>query len=225
LSEPWLAARRRAADPAGAASPHSRFSRRIEATDGVREKELPMTILEPSIYHFLPILLMLGMVALNHMIVHQRTERRYSIEAARLRAGLTAEMRVLVDLYAKNLELLETKAGYLLSTRSPVMVYRSNLGRITSLFEATVIEHLVNIFAQNERIEAVLAAHATSKGGLTYTLTADSKVDELKQMYLDTSRELDWACQALEGGGRLVKPLNHSLQWVSGLLQSPQPSP
>lgn len=183
-----------------------------------------MAIFDPTIYHLLPIVLMLGMVALNHFIVHQRTERRYALEASRLRAALGAELQVLLDLYAKNLELLETKAGYLLSTRAPVIVYKGNLGRLPSLFEAPVIEHLVSVFAQNERIEALLATHANCKNGLTYVLTADSKVDELKGMYLETSRELQWTREALDGH-TAARPAGRDLQWVSGLLQSPQPSP
>ena len=184
-----------------------------------------MAITDLSFPHFIPVLLMLGMVALNHLIVHQRTERRYAIEAARLSAALGAELRMLHDLYAKNLELLDAKAGYLMSTRSPVLVYKSNLGRLSSLFEAPIIEHLVAVFAQNERIEALLAAHSNSKGGLTYVLTADSKVDELRDMYVQTARELDWTRHALDGGAPIARPAGHSLQWMAGLLQSPQPSP
>ena len=184
-----------------------------------------MEITSISIYHFLPVLLMLVMVVLNHVIIHQRAERRYALESARLCAGLIAELRVLRELYEKNLDLLETKAGYLLSTRSPVMVYKTNLGRLTSLLDALTIQHLVTIFAQNERIEAVLAAHATCKAGLTYQLTPESKVEELKEMYQRTARELAWASEALEARDNLAKAPNHSLQWVAGLLQSPQPSP
>ena len=184
-----------------------------------------MVLTDLSFPHFIPVLLMLGMVALNHLIVHQRTERRYALEATRLSAALAAELRVLHDLYAKNLELLDAKAGYLMSTRSPVLIYKGNLGRLPSLFEAPIIEHLVGVFAQNERIEAVLAAHANSKGGLTYVLTANSKIDELRDMYLQTSREVEWTRHALESGAPIAKPPGHGLQWMAGLLQSPQPSP
>ena len=82
----------------------------------------------------------------------------------------------------------------------------------------------MTVFAQNERIEALLATHANCKNGLTYVLTADSKVDELKDLYVQTSRELAWTRQALNGGDKVAKPVDHSLQWVSGLLQAPQAS-
>jgi hypothetical protein len=167
---------------------------------------------------------MLGAVALNHVIVHRRTERRYAVEAARLCAGLAAELRVLGELYETNLDLLEEKAGYLLSTRSPVVVYRSNLGRLTSLLDASIIQQLVTIFARNEQIEALLAAHATSKAGLTFQLTAESKVDALKDLYRQTARELEWTRNALEGRGDPALAAHASVQWAAGLLLSPQPS-
>ena len=63
-----------------------------------------------------PFLLMLALTALNHMIIHQRTERRYAIEAERLRSAIVAELRVLHELYLSNLKSIEDDANYVLST-------------------------------------------------------------------------------------------------------------
>jgi len=177
-----------------------------------------------STFHLFPVLFMLAVVAINHVIVYRRTEKRYAIEAERLCAGLTAELRMLRELYDQNLGLLEAKAGYLLSTRSPVVVYKSNLGRLTSLLDASIIQQLVTIFARNEQIEALLAAHATSKAGLTFQLTAESKIDALKELYQQTARELDWARMALEGRGDPAPSAHLRFASTVGLLFSPQPS-
>jgi hypothetical protein len=149
-------------------------------------------------WHLSPVLLMLGMVTLNHLIVHHRTERRYALEAARLRSALIAELRALHKLYRTNLDLIEKKANYLLSTRTIVVVYKANLGRLTSLFEPAVIERLVSWFFENEVLEAQLAAQATSRGGISYQLTADTGVEELKRMYAAGAEDLAAMCDALE---------------------------
>src|SRR5262245_33187130 len=104
-------------------------------------------------WHLFPIVLMIGMVTLNHLIMHQRMERRYALEADRLRSALLAELRALHKTYMTNLELIESKAGYVVSTRSVAAVYRGNLPRLASLFEPPVIEPLVTWFAENEALE------------------------------------------------------------------------
>jgi hypothetical protein len=131
--------------------------------------------------HVLTIVLMTTMVGLNHLIAHHRTERRYALEANRLRSALISELGSLHDFYRMNLELIERKEDFLMSVRSPTQIYRSNLGRITSLFETSVVDDLVSVFARNELIEGLLAAHATSKGGISYQLTPKSKIDDLKK--------------------------------------------
>lgn len=147
--------------------------------------------------HSMPVLLMLGMVGLNHLIMHHRTERRYALEASRLRAALISELRALQEIYRMNLELIESKANYLISARSPVLVYKGNLGRLTSLFDSPVIENLVSLFARNEIIEGLLAAHAIGKGGVSYQLTPETKLHELKQMYAAGADHAAWTCNAL----------------------------
>jgi hypothetical protein len=152
-------------------------------------------------WHFLPVMLMLGMVALNHFIMHQRAERRYALEASRLTSALLAELRALLKLYLTNLELIETKANYLLSTRSSAVIYKGNLGRFTSLFEPPLIEGLVTWFAENELLEARLAAQANSKGGIAYAVTPETQIEEFRQMFATGADALRTACIALEQRG------------------------
>ena len=112
-----------------------------------------MNMTTDTFWHLSPFILMFGMVALNHLITHHRTEQRYAIEAARLSAALRAELVILQDLYRTNLRLIEDKADHLFSGRVAVLVYKGNLGRLTSLFDSNTIEQLVAVFARNEMIE------------------------------------------------------------------------
>src|SRR5262245_5834335 len=70
-----------------------------------RTKETVMTLSPDWPWHFMPILMMLVMVGANHVITHIRTERRYLIEASRLCAALSSELRLLQDIYRMNLGL------------------------------------------------------------------------------------------------------------------------
>ena len=149
--------------------------------------------------HFIAVLLTVGILAANHLIMHRRIERRASLDASGLRVALVAELQALRDVYRMNLELIEEGATYLLSTRSPVLVYKHNLGRLPSVLEAPVIENLVSLFARNEIIESLLAAHATPKGGLSYRLTPQTRLGTLKQMYAAGLDQIVWACEALRG--------------------------
>jgi len=160
-----------------------------------------MNITGEWMWHLLPLMLMLGMVGLNHLIVHQRAERRYELEASRLRSALVAELRALHKLYLTNLDLIESKANYVLATRSPV-IYRGNLGRFASLFESALIEHLVTLFAENELLEAHLSAQANNRAGVSYQLTPETRVEEFKQMYTAGAKDLEITCHALERYGR-----------------------
>jgi hypothetical protein len=149
--------------------------------------------------HFIAVAMTVGILAANHRIAHRRFERRASLDSSGLRAALVAELEALQDIYRMNLELIEEGATYLLSTRSPVLVYKHNLGRLPSVFEAPLVENLVALFARNEIIESLLAAHATPKGGLSYRLTPQTKVGALKQMYAAGLDQMTWACEALRG--------------------------
>jgi len=174
-------------------------------------------------WHLSPILLMFGMVTLNHLIMHHRAERRYALEAGRLRSALLAELRALHKVYLANLDLIDRKANYLLSTRPVAAVYRGNLPRLTSLFEPPVIEPLVTWFAENEALEAKLAAQATSKGGLSYQLTPETGLDELKDMFTTGSERLASTYAALErddvrGGAAHGSTARHSPLFDSGVM-------
>ncbi len=144
------------------------------------------------------LLLMIGMMTVNHMIAHQRTERRLALETQRLRAALAAELRVLQELYQTNLDLLEKKANYVLSTRSPLLICKGNLGRQTSLFEESVIEQLVRLFAHNEMMEAHIAARADPKAGISYRLTPQTDVEQLGRMYTAAAHDLEGARDTLD---------------------------
>ena len=148
---------------------------------------------------FTPVVLMMSIIAINQLIVNQRADRKIAVEASRLRSALAAELRSLLELYNKNLQLIEHKADYILSSRSSVVVYRGNLGRLTMLLDDLVIEKIVEVFAQNERIEAVIAAHSNFKCGLTYQfLVTEAKFDEWKNMFEQASAAIVSACRMLE---------------------------
>jgi hypothetical protein len=149
--------------------------------------------------HFIAVLLTVGILAANHLFMHRRFERRASLDASGLRAALIAELQALRDVYRMNIDLIDEGATYLLSTRSPVLVYKHNLGRLPSVLEAPVVEYLVSLFARNEIIESLLAAHANPKGGLSYRLTPQSRLGTLKQMYAAGFDQIAWACEALKG--------------------------
>src|SRR5271168_679636 len=107
-----------------------------------------------------PVVLMLSIVITNHVVTAQRNDRKTAAEASRFSAALAAELRAMLNLYKMNIDLIEKKTGYLLSTRTMIAVYRGNLGRLSLLLETPAIEQVVEVFAQNERIESVVAAHS-----------------------------------------------------------------
>jgi len=155
-----------------------------------------------------PVVLMISIIGMNHLIANQRADRKTETEASRLRCALAAALRALLDLYNKNLQLIEQKADYILSSRSSVVLYRANLGRLATLLEETAIQRVVGIFAQNERIEAVLSAHSNFKGGLTYQFpVADAKFDEWKSMFEQAASDSEVVCQMLEGRNQTSVPL------------------
>ena len=167
-----------------------------------------------------PVVLMLTIVIMNHVVIHQRNERKTASEALRFAAALAAEMRAMLDLYKMNFDLIEQKADYLLSTRSSIAIYRGNLGRLTALLERPAIERVVEVFAKNERIEAVVAAHSNLKCNLTYQFSsADSKFDEWKKMYEEVSQSVASACRLLEAGAATSEPLNNAAAWRAVLDQ------
>src|ERR1700730_8305642 len=127
-----------------------------------------------SIWHISWLLMILSVMTLNHALARHRAERKIALETQRLRAALAAELRVLHQLYRTNLDLLEKNSNYVLSTRSPLLICKNNLGRLMALFETSVIEQLVTLFAHNEMLEAHVAAHTMPKAGISFRLTPQS---------------------------------------------------
>ena len=155
------------------------------------------------IAQFTPVIFMMGIIGMNHFINNQRADRRTAAEASRLRAALAAELRALLDIYKKNLQLIEKRADHILSTRSSVIVYRGSVARLTMLLEDPLIEQIVGVFAQNERIETVIAARSNFKCGLTYQFpVAEAPFDEWKVMFMEAAADVSFVCRALEGHRR-----------------------
>lgn len=171
---------------------------------------------------FTPVALMIGIIVMNHLITNQRADKKAENEASRLCCALAAELRAILDLYNINLQLIEQKANYILSSRSSVVLYRANLGRLASLLEATVVEQLVGVFAQNEQIEAILSAHTNLKGGLSYQFsTTDANFDEWKTMFEQSSRNIERVCGLLDDYKRAPVSINTPGCWSTAVRQLP----
>lgn len=173
-----------------------------------------------SLGSFIPVVMMLGIVITNHLVTGQRTDKKTALESSRLSAAIVAELRALLELYRTNLDLIEQKANYILSSRSSVAIYKGNLGRLTTLLDETSIEHVVAVYAQNERVEAIIAAHSNLKCNLTYQLVpAEVKFDEWKKMYLEGYRSISFACRVLENKAAASEASEDRLAWRSPLDQ------
>jgi len=152
-----------------------------------------------------PIAMMLGIVIANHIMMHRRKGQTDQVEAAKLRTALLSELRSLQDIYRVNLELIENRGRYLISTRAPIMVYKNNLGRVTMLLEHAEIEKLVALFSRNDIIEELVSLHSNGRGAMSYRLLARYSVDELKQMYAAGIEHVAETCEELckaEAGAR-----------------------
>jgi hypothetical protein len=150
-------------------------------------------------FHLTPVLMMIGIVVVNHVVAHQRLEKRTDVEASRFRAALAAELRALLDLYETNLDLLARGSDFVLSARQLTPVYKGNLGRLTTALEEDIVGRIVSVYAQNEKIEAILCARAQPKNGSSYKIAAtDLDSEEIKCLYAAAARSAEAACQALE---------------------------
>jgi hypothetical protein len=143
------------------------------------------------------IAIMLGVVIINHVMMHRRKGQTDQVEAGKLRIALLAELRALQDIYRVNLDLIENKGRYLISSRSPIMVYKSNLGRLTILLEGPAIEKLVALFARNEIIEQLVSLNSNGRGSMSYRILPKYSVDELKQMYATGIDHVAETCEEL----------------------------
>lgn len=143
------------------------------------------------------IAVMLGIVIINHIMMHRRKGQNDEAEAGKLRTALLSELRALQDIYRVNLQLIENRGRYLISTRAPLMVYKSHLGRLTVLLEHAEIEKLVTLFSRNDIIEELVSLHSNGKGAMSYRLLPRYSVDELKQMYAAGIEHVAETCEEL----------------------------
>lgn len=144
-----------------------------------------------------PIALMIGIVMMNQFMMHRRKGRTDEAEAGKLRTALLSELRALQDIYRVNLELIENRGRYLISTRSPIVVYKTNLVRLTTLLEHGEIEKLVSLFSRNDIIEELVSLHSNGRGAMSYQLLPRYSVDELKQMYAAGIEHVAETCEEL----------------------------
>jgi hypothetical protein len=154
-------------------------------------------VIEGHWVNFVPVLMMLAILVANHALTHHRSGRREDVEGTRLKAALTAELKALRELYQKNLKLLEREAGYLISTRAPMIVYKSNQAKLTVLIEAEVLEKLVSLYAKNEMIEEIVSANASANGPLSFKLRPASDIEELKDLYAEGMQQIARTWRAL----------------------------
>jgi hypothetical protein len=168
----------------------------------------------------MPVLLMLGIVVANHVIAGNRSDKKAASESLRFSAALLAELGAMLDLYKINLDLIDKKANYLLSTRTMIAVYKSNLSRLTVLLEDGVIRDIVDAFAENERMESQVAAYSNLKCNLTYQFSpADVNFDEWNRMYRRAAQRIIQACKKLEHGTGPIDAISSrgriaSLSWA-----------
>lgn len=150
-------------------------------------------------FHLFPVLMMVGIAFTNNIFNFQRADRKTDLEASRLRAGLSAELRALLDLHVSNLRLVESNSDYLLSSRSLLAIYKGNLGRVTVLLDREVIAAVVASFAENEKIELLLTARAQPKGGSSYKIVpGEMDFQDLKRLYEHAERAIVAALRALD---------------------------
>ena len=143
------------------------------------------------------LIVMLGTLTINHVLNRQQAEKRVALETMRFRLALSIEMQALSTLYDDNLDLLNRDCEYVLSTRQSI-IYRGNLNRLMSL-DAPVLEQVVAVYAENERIEAFLAANAKSANAMSYRIApATPETAALKRMFAAAGSNLTRARETLE---------------------------
>ena len=163
-----------------------------------------------------PVIIMVSVVIMNYVFMAQRNERKTATEASRLSAALIAELLAMLEIYRMNLELLAQTAKYLLSTRSSMAIYKGNINRLTGLLDGVVIKHVITAFAQNERIEGLVAAHSNLRCNLTYQFSsAEIDFSRLTQMYEHAAEQIAITCQILEQEARLPEALSDFKPWAA----------
>jgi hypothetical protein len=86
--------------------------------------------------------------------------------------------------------LLGGEAGYLISTRAPMIIYKSNQAKLTTLIEAELLEMLVSLYAKNEMIEELVSANARANGPLSFKLQPATDIEELKELYVEGMQQV-----------------------------------
>jgi len=160
------------------------------------------------------VLIMVSVIVITQRINHQRNEKRSAVETARFRCALVAELRALAELYQHNIELIERKAGYLLSGRATVMVYRGNLSRLQAVLDEPVIGRVVEVFARNERIDGMLAGRGNPRAGAAFRFRPDARnLEDFKLIYHETMEEIAALCAALSPQPEAEAPATRESAW------------
>ena len=100
-----------------------------EATLGCEDstaKEMQMPDANIWFFHLFPVLVMVGIAFTNNMFNFQRADRRTDLEASRLRAGLSAELRALLE---QN-NFLHLKPGGRPTSPNPLQVPVATVGAL-----------------------------------------------------------------------------------------------
>lgn len=166
-----------------------------------------------------PVLMMLVIVIGNHVMMHHRNSRREAIEAKQLRAALLSEIAALRDIYKVNLGLIQRKAGYLISSRSPMVIYKANQARLMATIETPALELIVSLYAKNDIIEELLSAQSSLHGNLSFKLRPDSDVEHLRLLYTAGMQHTVQVFRALNPGSTEAQPLRLRSRFTSSVFR------
>jgi hypothetical protein len=168
------------------------------------------------------LLVMLGIMSGNNLLTSWRGYRHTARQTKRLRIALKMELAELLRVYNENLRLLAQQRGYVMSGRAFVSVIRGNLERVTMLEEAEMTA-VIAAFSHNERIEALVAAHAMPRGGAAFRLHMESApLQEIRRKYQIGRERVRAALDALNESG---KPETEQIEAASGAPEVPQLTP
>ncbi len=143
------------------------------------------------LWHLIPLIAVVTMVTVN-----VGTNRGFAIfqarrDARRHRAALAAELASLLELMRENMRLIRTDAGYVLSGRGLVAVYRGTIGRLTFLREDEIAA-VVPTYVLVERLEGLVAARTKSAGPAVYRFEAGKPdLQQLRREYHKAVAEIE----------------------------------
>lgn len=148
------------------------------------------------------LLVMLGIMSSNNLLTSWRGYRHTARQTKRLRIALRMELAELLRVYNENLRLLAQQRGYVMSGRAFVSVIRGNLERLTTLDEDEMTA-VIAAFSHNERIEALVSAHAMPRGGAAFRLHMESApLQEIRRKYQTGRERVRAALDALNDTGK-----------------------